>query len=90
MGNALAAHPDTVIGLFDLIAKENVKRKPNDTLVEAFAYMIGQALDTLRFAVERNHPETIETVAAARAKVMSLARGGGSSPGRCFRCRASS
>ena len=81
VGNALAAHPDTVIELFDLVAKENAKRKPNDTLVEAFAYMIGRALDTLRFAVERNFPEAIEAVAAARAKVLSLARNGKLEPG---------
>ena len=81
VGNALAAHPDTVIELFELIAKESTKRKPNDALVDAFAYMIGEAMDTLRFAAERNFPEAIEAVAAARAKVLSLAGDGKLEPG---------
>src|SRR6201996_1047036 len=81
VGNALAAHPDTVIELFELIAKESTKRKPNDALVDAFAYMIGEAMDTLRFSAERNFPEAIEAVAAARAKVLSLAGDGKLEPG---------
>jgi hypothetical protein len=76
VGNALAAHPQAIIELLDLVAKESRKRKPNDVLVEAFAFMIGQALDTLRFAVERNYVEAIEAVAATRARVLALARDG--------------
>jgi len=81
VGNALASHPDSVLELFDLIAKESRKKKPNEVLIEAFAFMIGQALDTLRFAVERNFPEAIDAVASARMKVLALARDGKLEPG---------
>jgi len=81
VGNALAAHPQSILELLDLTAKESGKKKANDVLIEAFAFMIGQALDTLRFAVERNFPEAIETVAATRAKVLALARDGKLEPG---------
>jgi hypothetical protein len=81
VGNALAAHPQSIIELLDLIAKESGKKKANDVLIQAFAFMIGQALDMLRFAVERNFPEAIEAVAATRVKVLALARDGKLDPG---------
>ena len=56
--------------------------------IEAFAFMIGQALDTLRFAVERNFPEAIDAVAAARMKIrlrkQSLAASSWLRSGRCL------
>src|SRR5260221_9031887 len=76
VGDALAAHPEAILELLDLIAKESRKQKANDALIEAFAFMVGQALEVLRFTVERNFPEAVGVVAAARGKVLSLALGG--------------
>jgi len=76
VGDALAATPGAVLDVLDLIAKEARKKKPNHGVVEAYGFMLGQALETLRYGVERNYPDAMAAVAAVRAKVRALALDG--------------
>ncbi len=81
VGEALAAAPAAVIDVLDLLAKEARKKKSDHALVEAFGFMVGQALEILRYGVERNSAEAVEAVAAVRSRVLSLAHEGKLDPG---------
>ncbi|HXP98235.1 MAG TPA: hypothetical protein VN809_16095 [Telmatospirillum sp.] len=72
VGEALAAAPDSILDLLDLTAKEARKKKPKQALLDAFTFMVGQALEVLRYGVERNSVEAVEAVSMARAHVRSL------------------
>lgn len=41
LGDALAADPDAVLELLDLMVREGAKKKPSGPLIDAFAFMIG-------------------------------------------------
>jgi hypothetical protein len=81
VGEALVAYPDAVPDVLDLMARESRKKKPNHALIGAFGFMVGTALETLRFRVERSYPEAVGAVEAARARVLSLAQEGRLDPG---------
>ncbi|HLN23965.1 MAG TPA: hypothetical protein VK558_08275 [Patescibacteria group bacterium] len=81
VGEALAAAPNGVPDVLDLLAKEAGKKKPNGALVDAYGFMVGQALEILRYGVERNASNAVEAVAAVRAKVRSLVEDGKLDPG---------
>ncbi|WP_146002654.1 hypothetical protein [Telmatospirillum siberiense] len=73
IGEALASAPGSILDLLDLMAKEARKKRPNQALLDAFAFMLGQSLEVLRYGVESNATEAVEAVSAARAHVRSLA-----------------
>jgi hypothetical protein len=81
VGEALAASPDTVIELLDLMAKESRKKKPNDTLIDAYGFMLGQALEIMRYGIERNSDEAASAVEILRQRIMALAQDGKLEPG---------
>jgi len=76
IGEALAAHPESVLEVLDLLAREASKKKPNRALLDALVFMLGQALETLRYGLERNYPEAQAAVESARAKVCALVEAG--------------
>src|SRR3954449_320762 len=49
---ALEAHPEAVLDLIEMLFTEGRKTRPNEKLVSAYVYMIGQALEVIRMAVE--------------------------------------
>jgi hypothetical protein len=75
VGEALARSPGSVLEIVDLLAAESRKKRPNEPLVNAFAFMLGEALQILRYGVERGHLDAIEDVEAVRSQVQGLARG---------------
>jgi hypothetical protein len=76
VGEALASSPSSLIEIIELIAAESRKKRRNEDLVNAFAFMLGEALVVLRYGVERGHKDAIESVAAIRSLVQGLARDG--------------
>ena len=81
VGEALASSPGAVLEITDLLAAEARKKRPNEPLVNAFAFMLGEALTILRYGVERGHADAIEDVEAVRSLVQALARDGKLDPG---------
>src|SRR3954447_12761034 len=49
---ALEAHPEAVLDLIEMLFTEGRKTRPNEKLVSAYVYMIGQALEVIRMALE--------------------------------------
>ena len=76
LGDVLAATPETVLDLIDLAVAESRRKRGDAAVVEAFGLMAGQALEVLRFRVESHHDAAIAAVAAARARLKSLAEDG--------------
>ncbi|MEI9985292.1 MAG: hypothetical protein WDN69_20110 [Aliidongia sp.] len=81
MGDALAETPGAVTSLIELIGAEARKKRPNNDLANAFGFMLSQALDVLRFGIERGYSNSIEVVAEARTRVAALANAGEIDPG---------
>lgn len=73
-------YPSLCIDLLDQMVRENVKKKPNTKLITAFSYMLGQALEVLRFGVERSRPEAKEIVAAIEQRLLTLGNTGALDP----------
>jgi len=76
LGEALASSPDSVLEIVELMAAEARKKRPNGGLIDAFAFMLGEALLILRYGIERGHAEAMEGVAAVRSLVQAMAQDG--------------
>ena len=81
VGDALAAAPDSILEIIGLLATESRKKNPNESLMEAFAFMIGQALERLRFGIDRNYKDAADAVEAVRERVLALAQAEKFDPG---------
>lgn len=76
VGLALSENPDVVIVVLDLLIAEVGKKRPNDALCEAFLFMVGQALDETRMAVEGGSEPAMNLVAEVRQKLIQAAENG--------------
>lgn len=76
VGDALAADPKAMLTLIDLVAKEGAKKKPDDRLTAAYAVLLGQGLEVLRYGVERTQAEAVVAVTTIKERLRSLARTG--------------
>lgn len=74
VGEALAAMPDATLEIVGLIGREARRRRPDQHLVAALAYMVGQALEGLRYGVERDDPEAAAMLEAVRRRLVAEAR----------------
>jgi hypothetical protein len=72
IGDALAGEPGAVLATLDLMAAEARKKRRSDKLIDAFGFMLGEALLTLRFGVENGHPGAAAQVAAVQERVAAL------------------
>lgn len=54
VGAALSDSPDTILGVLDLLLAEVGKKRPNRNLCSAMIFMIGEALNEVRMALESN------------------------------------
>ncbi len=74
VGDLLAGMPQAVLDVMGLIEKEARKKRPDDHLVAALAFMAGQALELLRYGVERAEPAALDMLATVRERLVALAR----------------
>lgn len=64
--------PDAAEQLVELIVAESRRKKPDGELIDALALMLGQALESLRFAVESGHADAAARVDALRTRLIKL------------------
>ena len=74
VGDLLAGMPQAVLDVMGLIEKEARKKRPDDHLVAALAFMAGQALELLRYGVERAEPAALDMLETVRERLVVLAR----------------
>lgn len=74
LGDALAALPQAPLEIVGLIGREARRRQPDAQLVAALAFICGQALETLRFGVERADPAAAAMLSAVRDRLVQEAR----------------
>ncbi|WP_237477380.1 hypothetical protein [Lichenibacterium dinghuense] len=74
VGDALAAMPQATLEIVGLIGREARRRRPDAHLVAALAFMCGQALETLRYGVERQDPDAAAMLDAVRGRLVREAR----------------
>src|SRR4051794_36989772 len=63
---ALEARPEAVLDLIEMLFTEGRKTRPNEKLVSAYVYMIGQALEFIRIALENGQASAQELADAVR------------------------
>ena len=69
----IGAAPELAGDLIELLIKEGAKKRPNDELISAFSYLLGHALEQLRYAVDRESPDAIAFVGILRAGLFEAA-----------------
>lgn len=74
VGDALAAMPQASLEIVGLIGREARRRRPDPHLVAALAYICGQALEALRYGVERADPAAAAMLDAVRGRLVVEAR----------------
>src|SRR5919107_1653792 len=74
---ALEAHPGAVLDLIEMLFTEGRKTRPNEKLVSAYVYMIGQALEFIRIALENGQAAAQELADAVRLTLLQAGASGG-------------
>jgi hypothetical protein len=73
---ALEAHPEAVLDLIEMLFTEGRKTRPNEKLVSAYVYMIGQALEFIRMALENGQASAQELADAVRRTLLQAGTSG--------------
>src|SRR5829696_1287573 len=73
---ALEAHPEAVLDLIEMLFTEGRKTRPNEKLVSAYGYMIGQALEFIRIAAENGQASAQELADAVRLTLLQAGTSG--------------
>ena len=73
---ALEAHPEAVLDLIEMLLAEGRKTRPNEKLVSAYVYMIGQALEFIRIAQENGQASAQELADAVRLTLLQAGASG--------------
>ncbi|MEO0035229.1 MAG: hypothetical protein RLZZ501_1252, partial [Pseudomonadota bacterium] len=66
--------PDHVLDLFELMMAEIGKKRPNQSLLDAFNLMLGQGLESLRYGQERAEPAASKTLADLERRILAAGR----------------
>lgn len=72
--------PGAILGVIDLVQREDSRKKPNDAMVQAYVYMFANGLETLRYQIERGQDWAEELVGAVREQLVLLVKDGVLSP----------
>jgi hypothetical protein len=80
-GDALAASPESLLMVLDLVIAEGRKKRPNEMLVTGLLFMIGAALNVLRMMIESRHATGASVVDQLRSRLAAAARAGELDPG---------
>src|SRR4051812_11955428 len=78
--DALAASPDSLLMVLDLVIGEGRKKRPNEKLVTGLLFMIGAALDVLRMMMESRHATAASVGDQLRSRLAEAARAGDLDP----------
>src|SRR4051794_14835693 len=73
---ALQADPEAVLDLIEMLLVEGRKTRPNEKLVSAYVYMIGQALEFIRMAAENGQASAQGLADAARQILLQAGTSG--------------
>src|SRR3954470_14203259 len=73
---ALGAHPEAVLDLIEMLFTEGRKTRPNEKLVSAYVYMIGQALEFIRIAQENGQASAQELADSVRLTLLQAGASG--------------
>lgn len=76
----LNGQPEHVLDLVDLLAMEGLKKRPNEKLIAAYAFILAQSLETLRYAVEREDAGITRLVERLRDHLLEGGSNGRVSP----------
>ncbi len=76
VAETLAASPESLLALLDLVLAEGRKKRPNEKLMTGLLFLMGAALDALRMAAEGRRRTTAEAVEELRSRVLAAARAG--------------
>lgn len=80
-GEALAASPESLLAILDLVTAEAGRDRPDERLVTGFLFLIGVALNVLRMMDESRHPTATGVVEELRSRLVAAARSGDLDPG---------
>src|SRR3954466_14471482 len=72
----LEAHPEAILDLIEMLLAEGRKTRPNEKLVSAYVYMIGQALEFIRMAAENGQASAQELADAVRRTLLQAGTSG--------------
>src|SRR3954470_12711349 len=72
----LEAHPEAVLDLIEMLFTEGRKTRPNEKLVSAYVYLIGQALEFIRIAAENGQESAQELAKAVRLTLLQAGASG--------------
>src|SRR3954469_18380691 len=76
----LEAHPEAILDLIEMLLAEGRKTRPNEKLVSAYVYMIGQALEFIRMAAENGQASAQELADAVRRTLLQAGTSGLAQP----------
>ena len=68
--------PELTADLLVLITKEGAKKRPNDNVVSAYCFLLGHALEQVRYAVDRKSPDGIALANDLRRILLAAGAGG--------------
>lgn len=68
--------PELVLDLLGLMVAENGKKRPDQPLLTAFGFLMGQGLEFLRYGLDRSSPEAAATLAELERRLLKLGRAG--------------
>ncbi|WP_129217296.1 hypothetical protein [Lichenibacterium ramalinae] len=74
VGDVLATLPQASLEIVGLIGREARRRRPDPHLVAALAFICGQALEMLRFGMERSDPAAAAMLDSVRGRLVAEAR----------------
>ncbi len=72
----LEANPDTVIPILTLLHLEENRKKPNQSLVQGYLYLLATALELLRYQVERGYEWAEDLIAEVKDLILALTKDG--------------
>ena len=72
----LEAQPEAVLELIDMLVAEAGRKRRNEKLVTAYAFMIGQALEVTRYGVEGGYADAAKLVDAVRQRLLAFGKDG--------------
>ena len=72
----LEAQPEAVLDLIEMLVTEGRKTRPNQQMIAAYVYMIGQALEFIRMDLENGQASARELADAVRRALLQAGASG--------------